>query len=383
MNSTDTPTGRTIYPFSRELYIMAKPVGASCNLKCEYCYYLEKSGEKGLYPHTGQMDDKLLERYVREYIQSQTTPEVLFIWHGGEPMLRGLDFYRRALEYQRIYAGGRRVYNSLQTNGTLIDEKWSRFFSENGFLLGVSIDGPASVHDHFRRSRSNEPTFHRVLKGIELLNRYGVEWNALSTVNSQNVISPVETYDFFKQMGCHYVQFTPVVEFLDRGTGRVTDFSVSARQWGDFLCSIFDRWWQNDVGVQFIQLFDATLANWMGMPPAVCTMARECGCAGVIEYNGDVYSCDHFVFPEYRLGNIYLKSLSEMMYSPRQIQFGQSKYTTLARECRECRYLFLCNGECPKNRINGLNYLCEGYKRFFEHSAPAMIKMKDAISRGK
>ncbi len=377
MEITDTPTGRTISPFSREIYVMAKPVGASCNLNCEYCYYLEKAHEKGPYSHVGQMDDKLLEKFVRQYIQSQTSPEVLFIWHGGEPMLRGIDFYRKALEFQRIYAGGKRIYNSLQTNGTLIDESWCQFLRENGFLLGVSIDGPAHIHDYFRKSRTNESTFSRVLRGTELLNKYGIEWNAMATVNSQNVTKPVEIYDFFKQMGCHYIQFTPVVEFSR------PYLSVTPEQWGKFLCDIFDCWWPGDVGRQFIQIFDATLANWMGLPPAVCTMARECGHAGAIEYNGDVYSCDHFVFPEYRLGNISEKSLAEMMYSPEQLQFGQSKYTSLSAKCRECKYLFLCNGECPKNRQDGLNYLCEGYKSFFEHSAPAMIKMKDAILRGK
>ena len=418
MNSTQSPAGITAAPFARVMYVMAKPSGARCNLRCEYCYYLEKSAltgggagkpSAGISGETSagagtmpgeQMDEGLLEKFIREYIAAQTTPEVLFIWHGGEPMLRGLEFYRKALRLEKKYAFGRAVDNSIQTNGTLITEEWCRFFKDNGFLVGVSIDGPEPLHDRFRRNRAGAPSFRRVMRGIELLDRYGVQWNAMATVNSENVTHPTEFYDFFKSIGCRYVQFTPVVErFRTLPDGRrclatpadtdavLTDFSITPDQWGDFLCSVFDRWWNGgDVGKQFIQIFDATLAGWMGQPPGLCTFARECGHAGVLEHNGDLYSCDHFVFPEYRLGNLAEKSLVEMMYSREQQNFGAAKYTSLPRQCRECKFLFACNGECPKNRFataddgeRGLNYLCRGYRRFFEHSAPAMMRMRDSI----
>lgn len=337
-------------------------------------------------------------------------------------MLRGIDFYRKTLKLQRRYACGRAVDNSIQTNGTLINEDWCRFFRDNGFLVGVSIDGPESVHDRLRKNRAGAPTFRRVMRGIELLEYYGVQWNAMATVNSANVTAPEEFYDFFKSIGCRYLQFTPVVERsvkLRDGRERlaspsdrdampiqdsttqvaispdaitqvsITPDSITPKQWGDFLCRVFDRWWPSDVGKQFVQIFDATLANWMGQPPGICTMARECGHAGVLEHNGDLYSCDHFVFPEYRLGNIWENTLVEMMYSPRQLRFGKAKSSSLPRQCRECEFLFACNGECPKNRFiltedgeYGLNYLCKGYRRFFAHSAPAMIQMRDCLLRG-
>ncbi len=398
-NQYNAGGAKTIAPFSKVMYVMAKPAGARCNLACDYCYYLEKTG---MSPQTRggktDMDDELLELYIREYITAQTTPYVLFTWHGGEPLLRGADFYRKALKLQKKYAGGRAVDNSIQTNGTLINEEWCRLFKDNGFLVGVSIDGPGDIHDHFRQNRAGSPSFDRVMRGIELLNRYGVEWNAMATVNSRNASHPVEFYEFFKKIGCRYIQFTPVVERFKKVDGRLvlaapsdTDaalagFSVTPEQWGDFLCGIFNLWWPGDVGKQFIQIFDSTLANWMGRPPGVCTLARECGHAGVLEHNGDVYSCDHFVFPDHLLGNIREKTLGEMMYSPRQQKFGMAKYADLPRQCRECEFLFLCNGECPKNRFaltkdggRNLNYLCEGYRRFFRHSAPAMRTMMNRI----
>ncbi len=394
-------TGETVAPFAKVMYVMAKPAGARCNLRCDYCYYLEKSALTGGVGDCGDMDDALLEKFIREYVAAQTTPEVLFLWHGGEPMLRGLEFYRKVLRLQKRYACGRAVDNSIQTNGTLIDEDWCRFFKDNGFLVGVSIDGPEAVHDRFRRNRAGAPTFRRVMRGIELLDRYGVQWNAMATVNAANVTAPEEFYDFFKGIGCRYLQFTPVVERImtlpDGGSrlaapsdreGVMSPDSISPEQWGSFLCGVFDRWWPGDVGRQFVQIFDATLANWAGRPPGVCVLARECGHAGVLEHNGDLYSCDHFVFPEYRLGNIADKTLVEMMYGPVQQRFGTAKFTSLPRRCRECRFLFACNGECPKNRFAvtedgepGLNYLCAGYRRFFEHSAPAMIQMRDYLTR--
>lgn len=388
----------TFAPFSRPLYIMAKPVGALCNLACDYCYYLEKSK---LYPHhsASLMSDELLEKFVEEYILSQTAPQVLFTWHGGETLMRPLAFYQKAMELQRKYAHGRMIDNCIQTNGTLLTDEWCRFFHDNHWLVGVSIDGPQKYHDAYRKNRQGLPSFTQVMKGIELLNKYDVEWNAMAVVNRLNADAPLEFYHFFKQIECHYIQFAPIVERIARhADGRhlaavdesseegLAEFSVLPRQWGDFLCTLFDEWVRKDVGKYFVQLFDATLANWVGEQPGVCTLAPTCGQAGVMEFNGDVYSCDHFVFPQYKLGNIYSKSLVEMMYSERQMRFGQAKRTALPTQCVECPYLFACNGECPKNRFcmtkdgeSGLNYLCKGYYQFFSHVAPYMDFMKGEL----
>lgn len=373
----------TIAPFAKPLYVMAKPIGAACNLRCKYCYYLEKSK---LFPNEhNTMDDETLERFIRDYIQSQSMQQVLFTWHGGEPMLRPLAFYEKVIELQKRYAGGRIIENSLQTNGTLITDEYAEFFAKNGWLIGVSIDGPREYHDAYRRSAGGGPTFDKVMKGIDILNRYKVEWNAMAVINNLNGDHPLEFYHFFKRIGCHYIQFTPVVDASR--LGELTPYSVRPRQWGEFLCRLFDEWVRNDVGKYFIQIFDATLANWGGVAPGVCSLAKYCGHAGVMEHNGNVYSCDHFVYPEYLLGNIKTKGLVEMMYSERQTKFGHDKYDTLPRQCKECRWLFACNGECPKNRLlntkdgeSGLNYLCEGYQMYFEHVAPVMEHMRRNIT---
>lgn len=385
----------TASPFASPLYLLAKPAGSRCNLACKYCYYLEKSllFEK----HSPQvMDDALLEKFIHDYIGAQTTQEVLFTWHGGEPLMRPLQFYKKAVALQRKYAAGRRIDNCLQTNGTLLTDEWCRFFKEQGWLVGVSVDGTQEMHDAYRRAKGGGPSHHKVMQGIRLLQKHGVEWNALAVVNDFNADYPKEFYRFFKEIGCRFIQFTPIVERLlphadgrqlaaveEEGTGGMMPFSVSPEQWGDFLIGIFDEWVKEDVGEYFVQLFDATLANWMGVQPGICTLARTCGHAGAIEWNGDVFACDHFVFPQYRLGNLREKSLVEMMYSPKQREFGRAKQTALPRQCRECRWLFACNGECPKNRFartadgeKGLNFLCNGYRRFFEHVAPYMDWMK-------
>lgn len=378
-------------PFARPLYVMPKPAGAHCNLACRYCYYTEKALLYPEQPHR-VMSDELLERFVKAYIECQTTPEVLFTWHGGEALMRPIAFYRKALALQQRYAGGRRITNTLQTNGTLLDEEWCRFFRANDFLIGLSLDGPQAFHDAYRRNRAGRPSFVQVMRGVELLDKHGVEWNALAVVNDVNVGHPLTFYRFFKDIGCRYIQFTPIVERLYRHSdGRtlaspqqgaeaeLTDFSVRPAAWGEFLCTLFDEWVRHDVGSYFIQLFDATLANWMGVPPGVCTLAETCGHAAVMEFNGDVYSCDHFVFPEYRIGNLHSHSLVEMMYGERQLAFGRAKRETLPNQCRRCDVRFACHGECPKNRFArtadgepGLNYLCEGYRRFFRHVAPYM-----------
>ena len=387
----------TIVPFSHPMYIMLKPAGSLCNLRCKYCYYLEKSK---LYEDNKNhvITDALLEKFIKEYIEAQTTPQVLFTWHGGETLMRPISFYRRALELQRYYARGRQIDNSIQTNGILLNDEWCRFFKENNFLVGVSIDGPQEFHDEYRRTATGKPSFRQVMKGIDLLNKYGVEWNALAVVNDFNADYPLDFYHFFKDIGCRYIQFTPIVERIVKRTdgltlapgmqegGELTAFSVTAEQWGSFLCTIFDEWVHHDVGEYYIQLFDATLANWVGVAPGICTMAKECGHAGVMEYNGDVYSCDHFVYPEYKLGNLTSKTIYEMMNSDRQKEFSKMKYRLLPQQCRECKYQFACHGECPKNRFirdkygnTGLNYLCKGYYQFFEHVAPYMDFMKNEL----
>ena len=388
----------TFAPFAKPLYVMLKPVGALCNLACDYCYYLEKSK---LYTHNPRhvMSNELLERFIKEYIESQTMPQIMFTWHGGETLMRPLSFYKRAIELQKQYGQGRQIDNSIQTNGTLLTDEWCEFFRENNFLVGISIDGPQDFHDEYRKNKMGASSYHKVMKGIELLKKHDVQYNCMAVVNDYNADYPLEFYNFFKEIGCEFLQFAPIVERLNNDKSSPTSlasakdkeaelapFSVSPKQWGNFLCTIFDEWVKKDVGKLYIQLFDSTLANWVGEQPGVCTMAKTCGHAGVMEFNGDVYSCDHFVFPEYKLGNIYNEPLTSMMYSERQLKFGADKFDKLPTQCRECDVLFACNGECPKNRFAydkygeyGLNYLCEGFYQFFNHVAPYMDFMKKEL----
>lgn len=387
----------TINPFARPLYVMLKPAGSLCNLRCKYCYYLEKNA---LYTEQNNhvISDEMLDKFIREYIEAQTSPDVLFCWHGGETLMRPISFYRRAIELQRKYARGRRIDNTIQTNATMLTDEWCEFFRENNFLVGVSIDGPQEFHDEYRRTATGKPTFHKVMQGIRLLNKHNVEWNALAVVNDFNADYPLEFYNFFKEIGCHYIQFTPIVERrIERNDGlslapgmeeggELVDFSVTPEQWGKFLCTIFDEWVRHDVGTYFIQIFDATLANWAGVQPGLCSLAKECGHAGVMEFNGDVYSCDHFVYPEHLLGNINEKTITEMMYGEKQREFAKLKHELLPQQCRECPVEFACHGECPKNRFTrdkygnpGLNYLCKGYRQFFEHVKPYMDFMKGEL----
>jgi len=387
----------TFAPFAKPMYVMLKPVGSACNLNCTYCYYLEK---EHLYPSAKSqlMSEILLERFTEQYINSQTQNEILFTWHGGEALLRPISFYKKALELQKKYGRGRKIDNVLQTNGTLLTDAWCEFFKENNFLIGISIDGPQDFHDEYRRNKGDLPTFVKVMKGINLLKKHGVEFNAMAVVNEYNADYPVEFYRFFKEIGVKYIQFAPIVERINvQGNGlklthpeekeaELAEFSVSPIQWGKFLVGLFDEWIKEDVGKIFIQMFDSTLANWVGEQPGVCTLAKHCGHAGVMEFNGDVYSCDHYVFPEYKLGNINTDSLASMMYSEKQLKFGTDKHDTLPRQCRECEFLFACNGECPKNRFArtkdgeyGLNYLCAGWKIFYGHVAPYMDFMKKEL----
>ena len=391
----------TSFAFSRPLYVMLKPAGARCNLRCRYCYYLEKDHLYGS-NDAHFMSERLLEKFIADYMQAQTTPEVLFTWHGGEALLRPIAFYERALQLQRRYARGRQVVNSIQTNGTLLTPEWCEFLRENGFLVGISIDGPRDVHDAYRRTSADGPSFDRVMQGLQLLKDHHVEWNALAVVNNLNVGQPREFYRFFKDIGCQYLQFAPIVERIvsrDDGLtlapgmqegGRLTSHSITPSQWGRFLCELFDEWVVADVGSIFVQIFDATLANWVGVTPGICSLSAHCGHAAVMEHNGDVYSCDHFVYPEYRLGNLNEKTITEMVYSPQQQRFAQMKTAMLPRQCRECQFLFACHGECPKNRFlrdkygnAGLNYLCEGYRQFFSHVTPHMNFMRRELQAGR
>ena len=385
-------------PFAKPLYVMLKPTGAHCNLACKYCYYLEKNK---LYPTAQRhlMSDEMLEQFTREYIEAQTMNQMLFTWHGGEPLLRSIDFYRKALSLQQKYAGGRRIDNVIQTNGTLLTDEWCEFFAQNHWLVGISIDGPQPYHDHYRLTAAGKPSWKKVMQGIKLLKKHGVEWNAMAVVNAYNVNHPLEFYRFFKENGCQFLQFTPIVERLTRHEdGRtlasladkneipLSEASVTPEQWGYFLCAIFDEWVRKDVGKIFVEIFDCTLANWMGISPGICAYSKECGHAGVMEHNGDIYSCDHFVFPEYKLGNIRDHSLIDMLYGEQQQEFSRLKHSSLPRQCKECDMEFACHGECPKNRFmkdkygdSGLNYLCPGYYHYYQHVAPYMDYMKQEL----
>lgn len=385
-------------PFAKPLYVMLKPAGAHCNLACKYCYYLEKNK---LYPTAQRhlMSDEMLEQFTREYIEAQTMNQVLFTWHGGEPLLRSIDFYRKALSLQQKYAGDRRIDNVIQTNGTLLTDEWCEFFAQNHWLVGISIDGPQPDHDHYRLTAAGKPSWKKVMQGIKLLKKHGVEWNAMAVVNAYNVNHPLEFYRFFKENGCQFLQFTPIVERLtrhedgrtlaslaDKNEISLSEASVAPEQWGYFLSAIFDEWVRKDVGKIFVEIFDCTLANWMGISPGICAYSKECGHAGVMEHNGDVYSCDHFVFPEYKLGNIRDHSLIDMLYGEQQQEFSRLKHSSLPRQCKECDMEFACHGECPKNRFmkdkygdSGLNYLCPGYYHYYQHVAPYMDYMKQEL----
>lgn len=386
-----------IFPYARPLYVMAKPAGPLCNLRCHYCYYTEK---QKLFGHAScSMTHSMLEHFVQRYIEVQQSPDILFTWHGGEPLLRPLSFYRDAVRLQRYYGRGRRISNCLQTNGLLLTPEWCRFLAQEHWLVGISIDGTQDMHDAYRRDASGGGTWERVMQAIDLLDQYGVEWNAMATVHQGNVHQARDFYRFFRhQLGTQFLQFTPVVEREVHHTdGRhlahmaqdncpLAPYSVRPDQWGSFLCELFDEWVRHDVGEMFVQIFDATLAGWMGVPPGVCAYAEECGHALVMEHNGDLYPCDHFVFPEYRLGNLLSDGLPQMAYGARQEAFSRLKREGLPTQCRCCPWLKACHGECPRLRFArtadgepGLNYLCAGYQQYFHHVAPYMDFMRDEL----
>jgi uncharacterized protein len=383
---------------------MTKPIGPICNLACRYCFYLEK--EK-LYPGTKdwRMSDAALESYVRQYIEAQDAPVISFAWQGGEPTLLGVEFFRRAVELQKRYCpAGRKVANSMQTNGVLLDDEWCRFLRENEFLVGVSLDGPRQLHDHYRVDKGGKPTFDRVMRGVELLKHHKVEFNTLTVVNRLNSRHPIEVYRFLRKHGSGHMQFIPLVERVGGSetlagppsqepatqNEPVTPWSVEPKQFGEFLCAIFDEWIRHDVGKVFMQLFEVQLGVWMGLPASLCMFAETCGGAMALEHNGDLYACDHYVYPEYKLGNIMDRSINELAYSARQTKFGRDKADALPKYCRQCEVRFACNGECPKHRFMttpdgepGLNYLCAGYKRFFRHIDRHMRALGGIIRAGR
>ncbi len=391
-------------------HVMTKPIGPVCNLDCRYCFYLEK---ENLYPGNERfkMSDEVLESYIRQYIETQDVPEVFFAWQGGEPTLLGVGFFRKVVELQRKYAGGKRVHNALQTNGTLLDDGWGVFLRDHEFLVGLSIDGPARLHNAHRVDKRGRDTYDEVLRGLRMLKRHRVEFNTLTVVNRANARHPLEVYRFLRDMGSGFIQFIPLVERsgdavaaehrlnlalpprVDEEEGRrlpVTDWSVEPKQYGEFLCAIFDEWIRRDVGGTFVQIFDVTLGNWAGEGPGLCVFSETCGNAMAMEHNGDLYSCDHYVYPHYKLGNILNGGLGDLVSSRTQRQFGRDKSAALPRCCRDCEVLHLCRGECPKHRFlrapdgaPGLNYLCRAYKRFFNHSAPAMQRMAALLRNGR
>ena len=397
-------------------HVMTKPIGPICNLDCKYCFYLEK---ENLYPDKSnwRMQDHVLETYVRQYIEAQDVPEVTFAWQGGEPTLLGVDFFRRVVDLQKRYAGGKKISNALQTNGTLLDDEWCRFLHDEGFLIGLSIDGPCELHDYYRVDKSGKPTFDQVMRGMELLKSHDVEFNTLVVVNRRNQGHPLEVYEFLKKHGSGFIQFIPLVERAGDGTtfghdhyrretfapppqsqtpngksqiSPVTPWSVEPLAYGDFLCRIFDQWVRRDVGRTFVQIFDIMLGVWSGMEAALCVFRERCGRAMALEHNGDLYSCDHYVYPDYKLGNITRQHMAALVGSDRQVKFGDDKFDTLPQYCRSCDVRFACNGECPKHRFMitpdgeaGLNYLCAGYKKFFGHIDPYMRVMSNLLAAGR
>ena len=383
-----TTTTEKVYPPA--FHVMLKPRGAICNLDCKYCYFLSK---ENLYPGSQfRMGDDLLESFIRQYIEGQQVPEITFAWQGGEPTLMGLPFFERAIELQQKYRPpGKKIFNAFQTNGVLLDDAWAAFFKANDFLIGLSIDGPRELHDFYRVDKGGRPTFDQVMGGLRYLQQHGVEYNTLTTLHAANAAQPLEVYHFLRdEIGSQFLQFIPIVE-RDNDTGyqegdRVTGRSITADQYGQFLIAIFDEWVKRDVGRVFVQIFDVALAAWSGHRPGLCIFEETCGNALAMEHNGDVFSCDHYVEPNYKLGNINQDLLIELIASDRQQQFGLNKRDTLPQYCLDCEVRFVCNGGCPKNRFittpngdPGLNYLCAGYRSFFNHIDPAMKFMANEL----
>lgn len=393
-----SPGNNTLPAFN----VVAKPIGPICNLDCTYCFYLDK---EQLYPGKNdfRMSDEVLESFIRQKIEGHQVPQVNFVWQGGEPTLLGLDFFKRVVELQKMYADGKTIENGFQTNGVLLDDDWCHFFKDNNFLVGLSIDGPEDIHNHYRVFKGGQPSFDKVMSGIEVMKKHSVEFNTLTVVQHHNSQYPLEIYSFLKDVGSGFMQFIPIVEQIASSNNaaardvvsshitmeaQVSDWSVDSAQFGVFLCSIFDEWARHDVGQYYVQMFDEALASWMGQASGICIFSDECGSALAIEHNGDLYSCDHFVYPENRLGNIMDDPMGSLINSPQQQKFGRDKLTTLPQYCLDCEVRFACNGECPKNRIittpsgeEGLNYLCTGYRSYFNHIAPYMRFMASQLEQ--
>ena len=375
----------------RSFSVMVKTAGPVCNLDCDYCYYLEKDA---LYPgkkfnlSSFRMNEEVLEKLIRDFITSQPQQTIEFVWHGGEPTLLGIEYFRKAITLQKKYAGEKEILNSFQTNGTLITDEWPEFLAENHFLCGLSIDGPKKFHDNHRRFPNGQGSWEKVVECARLFRKHGVEFNTMSVVNASNSKEPATVYEFLKSIGSRFMQFTPIAErialdpanplsIVDNRYNKATavmEENVSATDWGNFLCRIFDIWVKNDVGTYFVNYFDNTLAAYAGQHPSLCSMAPYCGCSLAVEHNGDVYTCDHFVFEDYKLGNIFEKNIAEMAKSDQQLFFEQRKQDTLSRQCRNCPFIKACGGDCPKNRFvknedgESVSCLCEGFRMFFNHT---------------
>ncbi len=411
MSSVDVASGNPMLPPDAPpaFHLLAKPTGAICNLDCTYCFFLSK---EMLYPGSRfRMADDLLETYLRQLIEAHArSPEVMVAWQGGEPTMMGLDFFRRSVEIAgSLIRPGQRVLYTIQTNGTLLDDEWGQFFKQNDFLVGLSIDGPRAIHDTYRVDKGGKPTFDRVMAGLEVLQRHGVEWNALTTIHSANQDRGREVYRFLRDgCGARFMQFIPIVErataetfaaanagwgehVRDRPLYRqegdlVTERSVSPEGYGRFLIDVFEDWVRRDIGEVYVQIFDVALANWYGEPPGLCIHSETCGLALALEHTGDLYSCDHFVEPAYKLGNIRETRMIDLIVLPQQTAFGEAKRDTLPRFCLECDVRFACHGGCPKDRFTtdpygepGLHYLCPSYKAFFGHIRPAMDAMCELL----
>jgi len=388
---------------------MAKPIGPVCNLACKYCFYLEKTH---LFPGNEKyrMTDDTLEIFVKNYIETNPAQEITFAWQGGEPTLMGIDFFKKAVELQKKYSNGKKISNAFQTNGIVLDDQWCEFFAENHFLVGISIDGPPEINDAFRVDKNGNKTTDIVVRSIEMMKKAGVAFNSLACVNRLSGSKPVEVYNFLKSIGVDFMQFIPIVERLpdeeaeklgielavppnldeEPEASKVTKWSVQPRQYGNFLNSIFDEWIKKDVGNVFVQIFDVALSAWVGYPPSLCSFAPKCGNALILEHNGDVYACDHFMYPKYKRGNVLNQSFDEIVFSPDQIKFGNDKLNALPDFCLKCNVRFACNGGCPKQRFlttkqgdPGLNYLCAGYKKFFKHIDSPMTEMANLVRMGR
>ena len=385
-------------------HIMAKPSGSLCNLDCIYCFYLEK--EK-LYPDTNKwaMSKVVLENYIRKYIESQETPVVTFSWQGGEPTLLGLDFYEQAVKLQSKYANGKKIENTFQTNGVLLDDSWCEFFAQNNFLIGLSIDGPQEIHNRFRVFKGGQTSHQKVVNGLRHLKKHNVEFNTLTCVQKENAYQGKTIYNYLKDMGSQFIQFIPIVERIDDAkssnelnlalpekneNAKVSEWSVEPLQFGKFLVDVFNEWIKEDVGKVFVQMFDVSLEAWATGRTSLCVFSETCGNAAAIEHNGDVYSCDHYVFPEYKLGNVLSDKFESLMYSQQQRKFGEDKKSALTKYCKECKFKFACWGDCPKHRFEvspegeyGLSYLCSGYKYFFNHVDKYMNFMVEELNNNR